>query len=190
MSFWKKLFVVLPAFVILHLVATGAAQLAEGLRGLWQPGAHDETYLLAAFPIGYAMGVAMGLAAAPGLTRRLLATALILSTGGLYGFAELANGYAGGSASLAFAGFAAGLALPVAGRALGLVGSLAAGGALALLTAAVWWLSVPFVGLFKQGLPVSGMPGWAAPYLVQGVLCVLWLLPVLFLGGERPGRRR
>jgi hypothetical protein len=187
---WKKLLVVFPAFLILHLTATGAVPLADGLRELWQPGASDEILLLMGFPLGYAMGAAIGMTAAPGLTRPVLVLCLLLSIAGLYWFAELANGYAGGAAALALTGFAAGLAMPIAARALGLTRNVTAGVLMALLVAAGWWLSIPFVDFFRQGLPISGTPGWAGPYYAQGLLCVLWLPLVLFLGAERNGGRR
>jgi len=190
-SVWKKLLVVLPAFLILHLTATGAIPLIDGLRELWSPGGVDERFLLAAFPAGYAMGAAVGMSAAPGVTRPVLSLALLLSLAGLYGFAELANDYAGGMAALALSGFAAGLALPICARALGLTRNVIAGILMALLVAAGWWLSIPFVDFFKQGLPIGGMPGWAGPYYAQGLLCLLWLPLVLFLGADRSaGRRR
>jgi hypothetical protein len=188
--FWKKLFVVLPAFLILHLTATGTVPLLDGLRALWPRTAHGEILLLAGFPVGYAMGAAVGLTAAPGTARSVLAVSLILSIAGLYGFAELADGYKAGTGALALAGFAAGMAMPVAARALGLVNNVVAGALMALLVAAAWWLSLPFVDLLKQGLPIDGTPGWAGPYYAQGVLAALWLIVVLFLGADRNGSRR
>ena len=190
MPVWKKLLVVLPAFLILHLTATGAAALVDGLRDLWVPGGTDEIILLAAFPAGYGMGAAVGMTAAPGLTRPVLSLSLILSIAGLYWFAELAKGYGAGGAAQALTGFAAGLALPICARALGLTRNVIAGILVALLIAAGWWLSIPFVDFFKQGLPISGTPAWAGPYYAQGLLSVLWLLLVLFLGADRNGGRR
>lgn len=187
---WKRFLVVLPAFLILHLTATGAAALIGGLRELWQPGGSDEILLLAAFPAGYAMGAAVGMTAAPGTARSVLSLSLILSIAGLYGFAELANSYVSGAAALALTGFAAGLAMPICARALGLTRNVVAGLVMALLVAAGWWLSIPFVDFFRQGLPISGTPGWAGPYYAQGFFCVLWLPLVLFFGAERNGGRR
>lgn len=190
MSVWKKLLVVLPAFLILHLTATGAIPLIDGLREFWRPGGMDERLLLAAFPAGYAMGAAVGITAAPGVTRPVLSLSLLLSLAGLYGFAELANGYVGGGSALALTGFVAGLAMPVCARALGLTRNVVAGVLMALLVAAGWWLSIPFVDFFKQGLSIGGTPGWAGPYYAQGLLCLLWLPLVLFFGADRGGGRR
>ncbi|MGE0667808.1 MAG: hypothetical protein AB7O49_14735 [Sphingomonadales bacterium] len=191
MPIWKKLLVVLPAFLMLHLTATGAAPLLDGLRELWRPAGFDEVYFLAGFPAGYAMGAAVGITAAPGRTRPILALALAVSVAGSYWFAEIASGFAGSAAALALSGFAAGLALPVTARALGLTRNVIAGAIMAVLAAAGWWLSLPFVDYFEQGLPIGGTPGWAGPYYAQGLLCVVWLPLLLLLGGERvPGRRR
>lgn len=190
MPVWKKLLVVLPAFLILHLTATGAVPLVDGLRDLWPPGGSGEILLLTAFPAGYAMGAAVGMTAASGTTQPVLALSLVLSIAGLYWFAELANGYAGGTAALGLTGFAAGLTMPICARALGLTRNTITGILMALLVALGWWLSIPFVDFFKQGLPIGGTPGWAGPYYAQGLFCVLWLPLVLFLGADRNGGRR
>lgn len=191
MVVWKRLLVVLPAFLILHLTATAPAPLLDGFRELWQPGRFDEVRLLGGFPTGYGMGAAIGLTAAPGTTRPMLSLSLVLSVTGLYWFAELANSYTGGAAALLLTGIAVGMALPVAARALGLVNNVIAGAIMAMLVALAWWLSIPFVDFFKQGLPISGTPGWAGPFYAQGFLAVLWLPLVLFLAADRPsGRRR
>jgi hypothetical protein len=190
MPLWRKLLVVLPAFVILHLVATSAALLSAGLRELWQPAGFDEAWLLAGFPAGYAMGAALGLSMPPGTARPVLSLALLLSMGGLYGFGELANGYMGGTYALLTCGFAAGMALPVVARCLGLAGHALGGVLMAILTGLCWWVSLPFFDFFKQGLPISGTPGWAAPFYVQGAFCLLWLPQVVLLAAERPGGKR
>ena len=188
MSLWKKLFVVLPALVILHLVAVGVYPLIDGLRETWSPRPLDETFLLMALPLGYALGAAIGVGLRPGRTRVAMTACLVLSLIGLYGFAEVASGYLQGSGALALIGLAAGLAMPVAAKALGLARTVFGGIIMALIVAGCWASSVPFVDILKHGLPIGGAPGWAAPYYVQGFFCVLWLPLVLFLATER--RRR
>ncbi len=188
MPFWKKLLVVLPVLVILHLTSTAAASLLDSFRALSGP-ASDQLYLLAGFPAGYAMGVPVGLTAAPGTTRAVLILSLVLSIAGLCWFAALADGYMAAAAALALSGFAAGLALPVAAKALGLGNNVVAGGIMALLVAGAWWLSVPFVAFVRTGLPLGGVPDWAAPFYVQGCLAVFWL-PWTFVLSESRGRRR
>ncbi|MBI1182173.1 MAG: hypothetical protein GC201_16645 [Alphaproteobacteria bacterium] len=188
MSLWKKLLVVLPAFVILHLVAVGVFPLIDGLREVWVPGPLDETRLLMAFPAAYAFGAALGLGLQPGSTRVAMAVSLVLSIAGLYAFAGLANSYREGAAALLPVGLAAGLALPVAARAFELDRTVLGSLIMAVVVAGSWWASVPFVDLFRHGLPIGGAPGWAGPYYAQGFFCVLWLPLVLFLATER--RRR
>lgn len=188
MPFWKKLLVVLPVLIILHLTSTAAASLLDSFRVLWGP-AGAPLYLLAGFPAGYAMGVPVGLTAPPGTSRAVLVLSLLLSIAGLYWCAALADGYAAGAASLAVCGFAAGLALPVVAKALGLVNNIIAGGVMALLVAGAWWLSIPFVALFRMGLPFGALPEWAVPFYVQGFLAVLWL-PLAMLSNQSRGGRR
>lgn len=188
MSVWRKVLVVGPAFVILHLAALAAVPLIDGLRDLWPPGATDEMLLLGAFPSGYAIGVSMGVGLGYGLTRSVLSVSLLMSIASAWGFAEWANNYAQGAAALAVGGVAAGLALPVVARALDLASSAFGGCVMAVLSAAGWGISIPFVQYLKDGLLVGNLPSWAAPYYGQAFFCVVWLPLIVFLGMDR--RRR
>jgi hypothetical protein len=188
MSVWRKLLVVVPAFVILHLASLAAVPLIDGLRDLWRPGATDEIVLLGAFPFGYALGVSVGIGLGYGLTRPVLTVSLLVSIASAWGFAEWADSYVQGAAALAVGGAAAGLALPVVARALDLASSLVGGIVMAMLVAAGWGISIPFIQYLQGGLPVGDLPSWAAPYYGQAFFCVVWLPLVVFLGMDR--RRR
>jgi hypothetical protein len=187
-STWRKLLVVLPAFVIPHLIAAAVLPFLDGFRAIVEPDQLQLAFLLGAFPAGYAMGAAAGMAARPGAARAALTTALLLSAAACYLFAAHVVGYAGASWVLLAGGFAAGLPLRAAQRALDLAESAAGGMMMAAIAGTAWLLSVPFARALDAGLPIGDAPGWTGPYYAQAILCVLWLPLVSLMAIER--RRR
>jgi len=188
-ALWKKLLVVVPAVLIVHLSATGILPLLEGLREVWEMQDAQSVRLGAAFPIGYGVAIPFALLVGEFALRWALTIALLLCFLGAVAFATLGNGFTSAFYSLIVSGIGAGLTLPVAARLLGLSSTVTHAFLMAALIAAAWALSVPMVEMFKQGLPVGGAPGWTAPYFVQAALVVVWLPLVVFTIPSRPPTR-
>ncbi|MDA0338553.1 MAG: hypothetical protein O2910_01720 [Proteobacteria bacterium] len=196
MSIWRGFFVLVPAFVILHLSAAGfLLPLIENGRDfaeIFELSRIELALLGLAFPIGYAGAVPKGAFMATGWSPRLVAMcALLGSILAAILFAFIAEGFWLMFIALLMSGGSAGVMLPLTTRLLGCLASLPRAGMMGLLIALAWGLSIYAtavlpVGAFaaaltQAGLPVEAPPAWASIFVLQAFLALVWLLPVSLL---------
>ncbi|MFN3232557.1 MAG: hypothetical protein ACE363_10400 [Alphaproteobacteria bacterium] len=190
-ALWKKLLVVTPAFLIVHLTASGIPQLIDGFREFWELTPGQDTRIALAFPAGYAAAIPLALllpvrGLRAGLTLAILVCLLASAVMAFY-----VNGYGFAMPILLSLGAAAGFSVPISGRLLGLSRVPPLAIAMSVLVVVGWYASIPFFEFFKQGLPIGDAAGWAGPYIVQAVLALVWLPLALFsIPSRPPGRFR
>ncbi len=189
LALWKKLLVVVPALIIVHLTATGMLPLMEGFREYWELGPGQDVHLGAAFPIGYAAAVPFALLLRGKNLRAALSLSVLATIIAAAIFAIYVAGYGLAMVCIVALGAAAGIGTVASARLLGLAAAPLQALVMALLIVVAWYISVPFFDFFKQGLPIGGAAGWAGPYMVQAVLALVWFPLVLFTIPSRPPGR-
>lgn len=189
LALWKRLIVVAPAFLVLHLTATGVLPLLDGFRIIWELAPGQDVRLGAAFSAGYAAAIPFALLLSPTNLRAGLTLALLICIVAAAAMAFYASGYGFALVCLLVLGACAGFSVPVSGRLLGLRGVPPLAAVMSILVLFAWYLSLPFVEMFKTGLPIGDAAGWAGPYIIQAILAVVWMPLVLFTVPSRPPGR-
>ena len=191
MGVLRVIFVLIPAFLILHLGIAGfvvpAVKTGPDLMAMLEFSAFELTFLAIAPALFYAAAIPKGSVFAESWSPRwLMTSAVFICFAGCVLFAFVAVEFWMNLISLALVGAAAGVVLPLTIRLLGGLNGLVVAGLVGLLVLLAWVLSLLASQMFSTGLPISGPPGWAGTFLIQGAFAVLWFLPVLFFMPKQP----
>lgn len=191
MDIVRVIFVLIPAFFILHLTVAGfavpAVQAGPDFMNMFEISVFQLTLLALAPALGYVASIPKGAVMAVAWSPRwVMVMAFLLSFVGCALFAFVADGFWMMLIALLLVGSVAGIVLPLTARLLGGLNNIASAGLVGVLILLAWVLSLLASHMFATGLPIPGPPGWAGTFLVQGAFLVLWFLPVLLFMPKQP----